>query len=449
MEESMEMYEAKELAEKLAEFTLKSVKDERVYQRIKAGGVSLSEFPSEVLVQIFRHVASPTFNPPPPLFLDYIKFKNEDQLKKRKEMTENYVKERVEKEQKEYSVKNLMALRRVCVQFDEVIDCKMMPGLDYDPIMIDVKIQGSEHGRQVTAFKYGGSGSNAPAVRINRMRGYNEWEYQHIKKFEKLQKLYIVDMLLSEEVLQTVLRLDLTSAKKITFERIKGLKFDETTNVAARIQEFLGSLDSPAMVYFNSNVFDPNIDLFEQKEDDEWGSDDEEMEVDVVERGLVRRDTYQIEHRPKNHRRIRNRQRTGGNTKEFRGFRTINVMNHILLGQRHSPDDNLTYGHPSGQQKYKSDLKMAYETLTMSTRFDLRKAGRWHLRNAFNLLGSRPVKSRKALLFHLKSLKKITGDEPLTTEEELAIIHHAKETEHREKLLQESVPVKKWMDHLF
>ena len=56
-------------------------------------------------------------------------------------MTENYVKERVEKEQKEYSVKNLMALRRVCVQFDEVIDCKMMPGLDYDPIMIDVKIQ--------------------------------------------------------------------------------------------------------------------------------------------------------------------------------------------------------------------------------------------------------------------------------------------------------------------
>ena len=56
MEESMEMYEAKELAEKLAEFTLKSVKDERVYQRIKAGGVVRRIFgtKSNILSFVFR-----------------------------------------------------------------------------------------------------------------------------------------------------------------------------------------------------------------------------------------------------------------------------------------------------------------------------------------------------------------------------------------------------------
>lgn len=305
----------------------------------------------------------------------------------------------------------------------------MIPGAHYDQCLIEIKIQGSPDTRAVTMFKYGGTGAQYPATRLNRIRRFNEFEYLHIQKFEILNKLYISDIVLTEELFETIKKLDLTSTKTIYFERILDINFSESIDIINYIQGFLCSIDSPANVYFNSEVFDPNVVLF--------GVNGRQNDAEMNElRLLGLLDDEDSDHI--GHKQIRRKQLTQA---ERRQRRFINVVNNLVT----TPEDaeNVKkYNVESIKKRRKAmnSIKKRVEIRTKSRSKSVQKSTRWHLRKVFDLIGKEQCRSKNAMIYHMKALKKITAgataDSFITAADEISsMINETAELRKREEFM--------------
>ncbi|EFO96086.1 hypothetical protein CRE_18232 [Caenorhabditis remanei] len=354
----------------------------------------LPNFQQELLVQIFQYVASPACNSVP-LHMDFLEAKSKMNLLAvlwlRNGEADNTQQRRLaEKRANEFSVRNLFSLRSVCRKFNDVINNHMRPGTDYGHIKIDVKIQGFDDTREVTVHKYGGTGTVCPSTHFKRIKKYNE-EFQDIEPFEKIDQLFVVNTVLSEERLETVIRLDLTEASKITFEKISGFKFDEGVNLHQRIQQFFDDLNSPAIVYFHSNIFNTAATLLNQFN----GEDAAFMEVeDTFERAQIKQDFWQFY--------------TDVQRKKCLNF-IISSLDSIILGQHHSTVPDRKHGTRARLNAYWAELNEAYTQLTIFKTADEQNTGRDHLRMAFKLLKGKSKKSKMEILYHLKSVKRLIG----------------------------------------
>ncbi|CAL2035234.1 unnamed protein product [Caenorhabditis brenneri] len=422
--------EAQLLANQIEKFTISSLRNDEVIGL--QNGRNLADFPPEVLCNIFSFVGSKSTNPAPTdNFMEYLRARDPNDYQNRSwpqvQRDPPGKLEWTAKTRDEYAVRNLMSLRRVCSKFEDIINNQMVPGIDFDFLMIDVKIQGNqETPRAVVVFKYGGDGSRYPATHLRRIRRYNEIDFEHIQKFERIRNLYITDMVLTEELFETILRLDLTKATTITFERVLDVNFNEDINIVNYIQNFLNTLNSPANVFFNSNVFNPNVVLF--------GLDENNMEV--IEDEATNAQIRDLEENMKRHKMYRAGYKNRTNFAEFRRYRAFNVVNNILHSKQY-----ISSGIPEKKSEVKmikKQLKMDLDNLTKNRGSELKKAGKWHLRKVFELLEKQPATGRKKLLYHLKMLKKISGECPLiSTDEEMSIVRQWNETRHRDHLIQQ------------
>ncbi|KAF1745624.1 hypothetical protein GCK72_022071 [Caenorhabditis remanei] len=351
------------LAGQVPDWAAKSLKIDGMHSN--EGGKSLAEFPPELLVQIFQYVASPTCNSVP-LHMDF------------------------------FEAKNKMDLLTVLWLRNGEADCEKL-------VLFEISLpKGFNDTREVTVHKYGGTGTVCPSTHFKRVRKYNE-EFQDIEPFEKIDQLFVVNTVLSEELLETVIRLDLTEASKITFEKISGFKFDEGVNLHQRIQQFFDDLNSPAIVYFHSNIFNAAATLLNQFN----GEDAAFMEVeDTFVRAQIKQDFWNVGTYTKRHKNIRyatDDYKIG----KFREHRTMNV---IILGQHHSTVPDRKHGTRARLNAYWAELNEAYTQLTIFKTADEQNTGRDHLRMAFKLLKGKSKKSKMEILYHLKSVKKIIED---------------------------------------
>ncbi|EGT49320.1 hypothetical protein CAEBREN_17709 [Caenorhabditis brenneri] len=419
---------------------------------------NLIKFPPELLAKVFSLVGSKDFNPAPPNFVKYIDAKGARDFRKKCEnnmghRTYNgidnqaqwdYIEERdawTEKVKEEYPIRNLMLLRRVCTKFESVINNEMTPGKDFDFLMIDVRLQGHlDASRQVTFFKYGGNGSLNPAIRLVRVRRFNEVDYEHIQKFERIRDLHISDMMLTEELFETILRLDLTSARRITFERIVGVKFDESINVVNYIQAFLETLNTPANVYFNSEMFDPNVVLFGLKDEDEVEPvTDETVLLDMKVIEIVN------EKRTSGRRKYRNKVKIYRKPEEsdfqFRRFKLIKIINTILFNEPHAKMFKLKELSYKSRRAFHTLKKTMMDTLKYKLRRrsdSVKKAGEWHLQQAIGILDRKKNgRDSKSAMFHLKILKQIVESDKMSEKEEESIVHTMQEAQDYNELMGE------------
>ncbi|CAL2030056.1 unnamed protein product [Caenorhabditis brenneri] len=418
---------------------------------------NLCKFPPELLAKVFSLVGSKNFNPAPPNFVKYIDAKGARDFRKKCEnnighRTYNdidnqaqwdYIEEReswTEKVKEEYPIRNLMLLRRVCTKFESVINNEMTPGKDFDFLMVDVRLQGQlmetdigNPSRQVTFFKYGGNGSLNPAIRLARVRRFNEVDYEHIQKFERIRDLHISDMMLTEELFETILRLDLTLARRITFERIVGVKFDESINVVNYIQDFLETLNTPANVYFNSEMFDPNVVLFGLKDDEVEPVTDETVLLDmkVIETVNEKRTSGRRAYRNS----VKNYQKPKESDFQFRRYKLIKMINTILFNEPHAKMFKLKELSYKSRRAFFTLKKTMMDTLKYKLRRrsdGVKKAGEWHLQQAIEILERKKKngKDTKSAMFHLKILKQIVESDKLSEKEEESIVHTMKETQN-------------------
>lgn len=421
----MNLLEAQRLAEQLEKFTISSLRNDEVIG-FQKDGKNILEFPPEVLTKIFTYVGKNASNPPPTdEFMDYLTARSTGNFKNK--TGENPIRgekgEWLAKVKKEYAVRNLMMLRGVCSQFENVINL-MVPGTDYDFLMIDVRIKNcQETTSAVEIFKYGGDGSQYPCTRLRRVRRYNELEYEHIQRCERIRNLYITDMVLTEELFETILRLDLTKAENITFERVLDVNFHEYINVVNYIQNFLNTLDSSANVFFNSEVFDPNVILFGLKPNDVPG---------MIAGREVFQEAFEFETQWKHHKARRaSNCRISSEDERFRRLRTKTLVKTMLTSKQPNTVENI--GNKS--KPFKTLMLNEYNNLTRNKGKDLKKAGKYHMNKVFQILKDQPIKRRK-LLFHLKTLKRIVGDCPvISADEEQAIVRQWEDSKHREKVV--------------
>uniref|UniRef100_A0A1I7U325 F-box domain-containing protein n=1 Tax=Caenorhabditis tropicalis TaxID=1561998 RepID=A0A1I7U325_9PELO len=451
---------AQELAKRIENFTITNIEKGRAFG-LQQAGINLVDFPPEVLCNIFSFVGKNASNPPPDDFLKYLSVKNERQyeeitskprarLMERREMTW------ADKMKREYAVRNLMMLRGVCTKFEDVINNLMIPGVHFDVLMVDVKIQNREN--EVVFFKYGGNGSQYPCTRLRRIQRFNETEFEHIQKFERIRNLHLCDMILTEELFRTIRRLDLTRAEKIRFERIIGVNLNDSMTIPGHIQKFLEDLNSPANVVFNSNEFDPNVVLFGEQRgverlehvEEEWnniGIDEAMFGVrgrENEEVMLMRREIWDVESGEKRHKKIRKshqHHKINMDVKKFRGQRPINIVHNLLHSKKHSPivgSEVFPYHTTLGQKKFKRQLEQQFRMKTMNQRAELKAAGEWHMKKIFREMATQPIRGRRSLLDHMKIIKMIVNEKtPLSEQEELSIINQFKETKQREELMKQ------------
>ncbi|EGT59208.1 hypothetical protein CAEBREN_24333 [Caenorhabditis brenneri] len=478
---------------------------------------SLDEFPPELLAHIFSFVGSKSSNPAPPDYINYINSKSMRDFhvkidgtepRERKRRTASTERKDWEyKKKQEYAVRNLMTLRRVCTAFENVINNEMVPGKHFDFVLIDVRLQGNrggiKHGapfstkrkkpkntdsRQVTFFKYGGNGSVIPATRLSRVRRFNELEFEHIQKFERIRDIRISDMVLNEELFETILRLDLTTARKIVFERIQG--FDESINIKDHVKNFLNNVNTSARVYFNSEVFDPDTYLFEEgervgREDEEeqmeWDSmssesyssddsDDEanarraeanrrrgelrgrrleadlrrweeemrrERENDRIERDIRAIETMNVG------RDITHHWMRIGKPKaedfEFRRYRALQMINNALSSNEAAEKIEINwfnYATNYGVKNLSKRLINSYKSQMKSHAPIVQKAGKYHLNKLFKILAKNDEKGARSVVFHSKRLKKIvTSASDIGSEEQEQLVRCYVESEEQRKAM--------------
>ncbi|CAI2349606.1 unnamed protein product [Caenorhabditis sp. 36 PRJEB53466] len=386
-------YSEQELAQQLAFATLEDMRME-CEMAIPAGTepknekANLGAMPSVALANILKFVGSNVSNPPP----EYHFYLQSKSVRK--------IRDRYGKADKYYAVKNLMALRAVNRNFNAVIMHEMLPGQHYDRVEVDVKIRGFKDTRAVAVYKYGGTGSQKPAIRLSRVKRFDEYLYEHIQRFECIRFLYVSDMVMNEELMEKILELNLTRAQKITFERIREIRFDPSVNVRAYIQQFLAKLNSEAKVFFNSEVFNPNVELFEPSEQYAI-TGDEVREIREIE--MIKKRHYEIRRRRKH------ANRTSINI--FRAQRTLNVVSHIL-------DQPGRTRNVFNQKVVSTRLRQNLHSKTRQKSVELKKAGKWHLKRVLTLMNSRPICSKRTLYYHLKQLKKIVGEGAELSEQE-------------------------------
>ncbi|CAL2051270.1 unnamed protein product [Caenorhabditis brenneri] len=431
---------------------------------------SLDEFPPELLVHIFSFVGSKSSNPAPPDYIHYINSKSmrdfhvkidgtePRERKRRTALTER--KNWEYKKKQEYAVRNLMTLRRVCTAFENVINNEMVPGKHFDFVLIDVRLQGNrggiKHGapfstkrkkpkntdsRQVTFFKYGGNGSVIPATRLSRVRRFNELEFEHIQKFERIRDIRISDMVLNEELFETILRLDLTTARKIVFERIQG--FDESINIKDHVKNFLNNVNTSA------NVSDDSDDEANARRAEENRRRGElrgrRLEADLRrweeemrrerENDRIEKDIRAIE-TMNGGRDITHHWMRIGKPKaedfEFRRYRALQINE----AAEKIEINWFNYATNFGVKNLSKSLINSYKSQMKSHAPIVQKAGKYHLNKLFKILAKNDEKGARSVVFHSKMLKKIvTSASDIGSEEQEQLVRCYVESEEQRKAM--------------
>ncbi|PIC41365.1 hypothetical protein B9Z55_008811 [Caenorhabditis nigoni] len=177
--------------------------------------------------------------------------------------------EKLKKRRDEYGLRQLKSLSTVSREFYEFIENRMKPDVDFKPIEVDFKFKGFKFDdwdsftRRVCMYKYGGTGDKHPCTKLTRISRFNRLDFEHLKQFETIRHVYIDSIPLSEELFETLHRMDLTNAKTIKFQRIPYIHlFPDTINVPEYVQRFCREVNTKALIWFESREFDPWIALF-------------------------------------------------------------------------------------------------------------------------------------------------------------------------------------------
>ncbi|CAP30854.2 Protein CBG11723 [Caenorhabditis briggsae] len=106
--------------------------------------------------------------------------------------------------------------------------------------------------------------SNFPGIQIRRLGlVHSSCDTVQIRPFETIRHVYIDSIPLSEELFETLHRMDLTRAQTIKFQRIPYIHlFPETINVPEYVQRFCREVNTKALIWFESRECDPWIALF-------------------------------------------------------------------------------------------------------------------------------------------------------------------------------------------
>lgn len=454
---------ANTFAKELNDFTDEEIARDNELSAWGTSEKNLLDFPNEVLVNIFYFVAHPHCNKSSiPLTRDYLSSRDEGDYRRTISIQEDHPKfEWIEKSKSEYSVKNLFSLRKVCKTFEDIINNAMMPGTDYQPILVDLKFKATESLNAVEMFKYGGTGAMYPCTRLKNITKFNsDDDYEHLQKFEKIRNLTFDGIPLTHQVFQTILRMDLKLAKKVEFLAIPRVELDQ--NVVDYMKNVMNTIDAPnAKFFFNSSEFEPNLVLFGMEppvpaprplvqrnpnlDDLEMDENDLELqaalEADVhAQRVLTDEEEIRVFERNiaetgnKHHKAARKLRRPRGDTRDFRTHRTINILSEIILGTPHKHDSNHPYNTDEGRKYWKKKLYEAYEKRISRRSRELKDVGKWHLGKVFVLMEHLPVKKME-LIFHLKMLKKIFGRDAIPVADENSMIARTDEMKHRNGLM--------------
>ncbi|UMM21693.1 hypothetical protein L5515_003266 [Caenorhabditis briggsae] len=177
--------------------------------------------------------------------------------------------EKLKKRRDEYGFRQLKSLSLVSREFYEFIENRMRPGVDFKPIEVDLKFKGFKFDdwdsftRRVTLYKYGGTGDKHPCTKLTRISRFNRLDFEHVRPFETIRHVYIDSIPLSEELFETLHRMDLTRAQTIKFQRIPYIHlFPETINVPEYVQRFCREVNTKALIWFESRECDPWSALF-------------------------------------------------------------------------------------------------------------------------------------------------------------------------------------------